>query len=180
MLMPRLPHVALLPLLLPLVSACGPARNEFAPPCPIPVLVRDLSDLTRYREGATGRDITDVALQGRIESINGACQPGDKASELTTVVTVSATFVRGPAMAGRSAQAPIFIAVTDGGEVVDKQVYAVQMNFPPNVDRVPVTSPEITLTLPISPAKSGAAYGVIAGFQLTPAELSANRGQPAR
>jgi hypothetical protein len=38
-----------------------------------------------------------------------------------------------------------------------------------------ITSPEIDMNLPVSSEKSGAVYGIIAGFQLTPQELAANR-----
>ena len=38
-----------------------------------------------------------------------------------------------------------------------------------------MSSGDIDLDLPVSPAKSGAAYGVIAGFQLSPDELAVNR-----
>ncbi len=48
------------------------------------------------------------------------------------------------------------------------------MVFPPDVDRVRVTRRTVTLHLPISPQKSGAAYAVNVGFQLTPEELQLN------
>jgi hypothetical protein len=38
-----------------------------------------------------------------------------------------------------------------------------------------MNSGEIDLGLPVSQEKSGNAYGIIAGFQLSPEELSANR-----
>jgi len=59
--------------------------------------------------------------------------------------------------------------------VRDKQVFPVHIVFPSNVDKLTVTSPDIGLGLPVTREKTGAAYGVIAGFQLTPDELTANR-----
>jgi hypothetical protein len=47
--------------------------------------------------------------------------------------------------------------------------------FPPNVDRLTMSSPEIDIDFPVSKSKTAAAYSVIAGFQLTPDELAANR-----
>ena len=83
-------------------------------------------------------------------------------------------------MQGRTAEVPIFVAVTDGDAVRDKHVYALHMEFPPNIERTSITSPPIDMTLPISPTKSGAAFGIIAGFQLTPAELAISRRQATR
>jgi hypothetical protein len=51
----------------------------------------------------------------------------------------------------------------------------VHVVFPPNVDRLMISSGDIDLRLPVSPAKSGAFYGIIAGFQLSPDELTTNR-----
>jgi len=56
-------------------------------------------------------------------------------------------------------------------------VYTLSAVFPSNVDRVSVATPPVFMVLPISPAKSAAAYVVMAGFQLTPDELAANRAR---
>ena len=79
-------------------------------------------------------------------------------------------------MQGRDADVPVFLAVTEGDTVRDKKVFQLHLSFPPNVDRLTITSPDIDLDLPVSSEKSGAAYSVISGFQLTPDELAANRG----
>jgi hypothetical protein len=70
---------------------------------------------------------------------------------------------------------PVFLAVTQGDTVRDRKVFQVHIMFPPNVDRLTITSPDIDMDLPLSATVSGASYGVIAGFQLTPDELTANR-----
>jgi hypothetical protein len=49
------------------------------------------------------------------------------------------------------------------------------VRFPANVGSVRVVSPPIDMTFPVNASKSGAAYGIIAGFQLTPEEMAANR-----
>ena len=40
--------------------------------------------------------------------------------------------------------------------------------FPSNVDRVTLTPGEVDLSLPVTADKTGAAYTLLAGFQLTP------------
>ena len=78
-------------------------------------------------------------------------------------------------MQGREADVPVFLAVTEGDTIRDKKVFPVHVVFPPNVDRLAMNSGDIDLGLPVSPQKSGNAYAVIAGFQLTPDELATNR-----
>ena len=165
--------------LLTLLAACGPGRNEFPPACPSATLVRPTADLIRYRAGSTGRDLTDVMLQGRIAGVNGACRRGDRNNTLAVTSRFSAEFSRGPAMQGRDADVLVFVAVTEGERILDKQIYQIRVSFPPNLDRITVTSGDVDMLLPVSQEKSGAAYTIIAGFQLTPEELEANRMRAA-
>lgn len=158
-----------------LLFGCGPAKDEFAPQCPSARLIPALADITRNSGPGPTHDITDLVLQGRVVAVNGSCSEGETATALPAKVQVSMSFQRGPAMAGREADVPVFLAVTEGNTVRDKKVYPLHLVFPPNVDQMTVTTPEIDMDLPVSSDKTGAAYSIIAGFQLTPAELAANR-----
>src|SRR3954469_12729595 len=169
-----------LPALLLSLSGCGPGRNEFAPTCPTARLIPALADMTRYAGKGPAHDVTDIVVQARVIAVNGSCSAGDDKSVLPAKVQVTIAVQRGPAMTGRKADVPVFLAVTEGATVRDKQVFPVHVVFPPNVDRLTMTSPEIDLGLPVSPTKSGASYGIIAGFQLTPDELAANRQATGR
>ena len=157
------------------LSGCGPDRNAFAPLCPTARLIPALADVTRYAGSGPAHDVTDLIFQGRITSVQGSCEAGSDKSVLPAKVQVTLALQRGPAMKGREADVPVFLAVTEGETVRDKKVFAVHLIFPPNVDRLTITSPEIDLNLPVSAKKSGAVYGVITGFQLTPDELAVNR-----
>jgi hypothetical protein len=165
-----------LPALLLALSGCGPGRNEFAPACPVARLVPALADLTRYAATTGGgRDITDLLLQARVVKVDGSCKASDDTGTLATTVQISVSVQRGPAMAGREADVPVFVAVAEGETVRDKQVFPVHVVFPPNVDRLMITSPPIDMGLPVSQTVNGAAYRIISGFQLSPDELAANR-----
>jgi hypothetical protein len=177
--LPTLSRSLLALLALASLASCGPDKNVFAPACPQPRFVQPLADLIRFRPGG-GQDITDLVLQGRMLRVDGKCEYGEKKTELQTTVTVVVDLQRGVAMQGRTAVVPVFVAITDGDAITAKQVYNLQVEFPSNVDRATTSSPEVDMTLPISPTKSGAAYGIIAGFQLTPEELAINRQRSAR
>lgn len=157
---------------------CGPDKGEFAPPCPRPSLVRGLEDLTRFRTGGT--DLTDMVVQGRMVAINGSCNFVERKS-LSVEVTVTATaeFLRGPAMQGRTATIPVFIAVTEGNTVLDKQVIDFPVEFPSNIDRAGMVSQPIRVVLPTTREKSPAAFGIVAGFQLSADELATNKHRAA-
>lgn len=158
-----------------LLFGCGPGRTEFAPTCPAPRLVSTLADLTRYSPTAKTHDITGLVVQARVVSLNGTCQSGDDKTTIAAKTRIGLSIRRGPAMVGRDADLPVFLAVTLGDEVRDKHVFQVHVTFPPNVDHVDLVSPEIDLAIPVSAGVTGASYGLIAGFQLTADELAANR-----
>jgi hypothetical protein len=172
------PRAALLALLLPFLVECGPTRNEFAPPCPGQAILGDAADLGVYREpnsAAGKRDLTDLVLHGRIVAIQGSCREGARKDQLAVTVSIGVELTRGPAMLGREARVPVFIAVTESDAILDKHAYLMRAEFPSNVDRITLSTGEMDLVLPVATAKSGAAYTIVAGFQLPPDQLERNR-----
>ena len=179
--MPRLPPrrsaAIMLVGLLVLLDGCGPKKPDFAPACPRADLLWEAADFSRYRDSSATatQDIRDLVLSGRITGIQAKCQQGDTAAELTADLAVAIRFTRGPAMQGRAADVQYFVAVTEGGQVRDKQIFAVHVVFPENQDQVTWLSDPVHMVFPVSPTKSGAAYTVLASFQFTRDELSAMR-----
>lgn len=165
-------RAASLPLLALLPGACGPARNAFAPACPVPGLVKPLTEMTRYRNGSG--DLGDLIIRGRIVNVLGKCEPGGR-DTLRATVQVVIDVARGPAFQGETYALPLFVAVTDSETIRDKTLYSLTVSFARNVDNARAVSPEIEMALPVSAQKTGAAYGIIAGFQLTPEEVAASR-----
>jgi hypothetical protein len=166
-----------------LLSGCGggsqnAAGPQFAPPCPRPALVRQAEDITRYN--GAGNDMTDMVLDGRITGLRGSCQLADQAEQLDVMVQVDLDLARGPAAPGRTLDVAYFVAATEGDQILQKQVQFARVAFPPNVDRVRVSGRPVHLRLAVGPNKSGAAYAIRVGFQLTPEELQLNRARGPR
>lgn len=166
-------------LLLLSLAACGPGKDQFAPACPVPGLVRPLSELSRYNGGVV--DLRNLIIRARIVDITGQCEPGDNARTVVATAQVVVEAMRGPAMQGEGYSLPVFIAVTDAGTIYDKKLFSLPVQFAQNVDTVRATGQEIRMEIPVSPQKSAAAFGIIAGFQLTPQEIAAwRRDNPQR
>jgi hypothetical protein len=169
------------PLLMALaLASCGLANNQFPPVCPVPGLVKPLAELERFRPGS--QDIRDLVVRARISDITGRCEPGDDANHIVTTVQVVTEVARGPAMEGLTYDLPVFVAVIDSatGAILDKALFTMPIEFVRNVDLAHATSKEVRMEVPVSPQKSGAAYGIVAGFQLTPEEVAAWRRNHAR
>ena len=87
-------------------------------------------------------DLTDLVLHARIVGIQGSCREGDEKNQLAVTVGVAVELTRGPAMQGREAEVPVFVAVTEGETILDKRTYRMHVVFPSNVDRVTLTPGE--------------------------------------
>lgn len=164
------------------LAGCGPGPNQFAPACPGAALLPQAATLSRYRPSPQGggHDLTDLILQARITSVDGECEPGDDSHSLNATVKVIIEITRGPAAPSRVADIPYFVAVAEGDQILDKRVFSNRVTFPPNLDRIYLTSDPVTMRLPVSASRSGAAYTVWAGFQLTPAEMAQAQAQAPR
>lgn len=161
-----------------LLASCGPNRDEFPPVCPNPVLPALTGDVSAYRPGATGGHLTDLLYSGRMMGIQGQCKlDSDSKNKLDTTVQFAIELTRGPALPGRQVDVPVYLALTEGDQILDKRVIVLRGVFPSNVDRINITTGELEMKLPISATKSGAAYTVLAGFQLTPEELAAAKAK---
>jgi hypothetical protein len=160
---------------LALASCGGLEKNQFAPACPAPGLIKPLVELDRYRPGS--QDLRDLIVRARIVDINGKCEPGDTPRTVVTIAQVVIEVARGPAMEGLDYYLPVFVAVTDGesGAILDKALFNLPVEFVRNVDLARAASKEVRMEIPVTPEKSGAAYGIVAGFQLSPEEVAAWR-----
>ena len=165
-----------LPALL-LLAGCGAAGDGFPPACPGAAIVRDAADLTRYR--GAGRDLTDAVLDARITGLGGSCR-ADGAGFVSTTVSVGVELTRGPAAPGRQAELSYFVAVLDGERILDKQVFGLRAEFPPNNNRLRLTGDDVELRLPVTGTKGADAYRIQVGFQLTALELDVNRRRGQR
>lgn len=165
-----------------LTGCGGSVTNTFPPACPKAGILADAADLTRFRQngaGAQGRDLTDMVLDGRMTGVSGTCSQASR-RELAVAVTVSMQLTRGPAAKGPPNDVPFFVAVSEGGRVLDKQVFRVQPRFAANADTLRLTSDEVRLTLPVGTERTGADYDLVVGFQLSPDELAQNRRRGPR
>ena len=116
-----------------LPAAAATAASSSRRPARVPSILRDAGDLHRFR--GTGRDLTDSVLEGRITGMDGSCT---RDGPTTTVATVSVgiELTRGPAAPGRTTDMAYFVAVSEGDQILDKQVYTLHAEFPANTDRL--------------------------------------------
>jgi hypothetical protein len=159
-----------------LPAACAPQPGEFAPACPHAALAPDAADLTRYAPGSTRGGILDTVLHARIVSVDGVCKDGGP-GKLDVSVKMGVEVTRGPAMQGREASVPVFLAAVEGvnQKILDEETFLVHATFPPNMDTITLVTSDVPMVFPVSAGKTGAAYTIYAGFRVTREQLEENR-----
>ncbi len=164
-------------LLLPLLAACGGGGNEakIAPACPQLSLLHDAADLTRFAgPPGTPQDARGLILAAQITAVPATCAAAGE-GRVRARLQVQALLRRGPAAQSDSVAVPYFIAITDQGNVLSEEDHTLAAKFRPNVDEMRTNADRVELLLPVTKAKSAAAYHLYVGFRLTPEELAYNR-----
>lgn len=156
--------VALLAPALLLAGCFGPERDAFPPECAAIRPLPTAQDMALYRPGG-GHDLTDVQIEGSILSASGSCKDGQSGKTVDTTLTLNMRFQRGPAAPGRQANVRYFVAVAEGDAILNKQVFAAPVVFPPNVDTATVSTQPIQILLPVGANRSAGRYTIWVGFQ---------------
>ena len=159
---------------LPLALGGCDTGPKYAPVCPKLTLLPDASDVATY--SGAGRDLTDLLLQARITGAPAKCGPGDPGVVRATL-RVSFDLTRGPANPAREVDLPYFLAISEGGKILEEQDFHLRAVFPANIDQLRADSDEVTLAIPVTPTRTAAAYTVYVGFRLTPDQLRQNRSE---
>ncbi len=135
--------------------------------------------MVRYRPGP-GRDVTDVLFSATVVDFRAQCKYNRKRTEVDIDLSVVFDVRRGPADSSRKAAFGYFVAIPQFHPAPQgKQVFPTSVDFEGNQTRVRYGD-KIELTIPLDPKRSRRKYAVYIGFQLTAAEVEANRRRRAR
>lgn len=160
-----------------LVAGCASGAAKVTLVCPGAAVLATAAHLTAFRPGGA-ENVRDLALTALMKPPFGVCTRAGRGM-MRVRAQVSLTAARGPGARGRRATIAYFVAVTRGEAILSKTVVPVGLVFPPGVDQLAVTGRRMVFEVPLSADGSAAGYQVLAGFQLSPAELAYNRRHPA-
>ena len=140
-------------------------------PCPAVVPVADAAHLIRF--DGSGRDLTDVIFEARIENFSLTCEYDDDVIESQMLLQFLA--VRGPANRDRVAHLGYFVAIaTRDQKIGAREEFDLPVPFEGNHTRV-LASDEIMPRIPLKPGEDGSNYLIYIGLSVTPEELQYNR-----
>lgn len=152
-----------------ILAACSKSGPPL--PCPAVVPVADAAHLIRF--DGSGRDLTDVIFEARIENFALTCEYDDGVIESQLMVQFLA--VRGPANRDRMAHLSYFVAIaTRDQKIGAREEFDLSVPFEGNHTRV-LASEELTPRIPLKPGEDGSNYLIYIGLSVTPEELQYNR-----
>lgn len=170
--MPR-PSACLAPLAaILLLAGCAPRDDEFPPACPALSLVPDADRIVRF--AGAGRDAADIVYEADITNVPARCER-DGATAVRATLHVEADLRGGLAARSDTAAVPYFVALTEGGKVLQEQDFQLGAELRASGTATKVRGEDVELLLPVTAAKSAAAYRIHVGFRLSPEELAFNR-----
>ncbi len=150
----------------------------FAPSCPQLALPSAASRFLRYASDTP--DVSNLELDARIVAVPADCAWADKThAKVKAELSLTISALRGPALRGNTIGLPYFVALSEGEHIFDKQIYVEPAHFAANTDQTTIITPKVSMLFPVTPTKRANAYTITVGFQLSPAQLEANRAHPA-
>ena len=161
-----------------LVSGCRAPKYleivKLEPVCPRVAVLGDADRLTEFA-GAASQDLTDIAFDARLVGVKGACEFDEEEQKVTLTMDVQFSATRGPAYRGPVSLSYFVATLDDARTVIGREQFDLGVRF--GSDQVRVEGAEqLSETYALKKKDSlGAAYQVLVGFVLTPAQLAYNR-----
>lgn len=143
--------------------------------CPPFTVLPEMRSITYFKD--TLRD--DLIARAKVNDISGTCRSVSGGIELDLTLSLNAELGNaGRYQSNKNAEEmqsfPYFVALTDNlGEVQYKKIFASIVRFPAHGDRTSKTE-RLTQFIPL---QERGIYTVALGFQLSPQQLSYNKGQ---
>lgn len=166
------------------LSACGSMdsmylwRDEKPEPCPRITVLKNASELTKFKEGP-GRDLIDVVFEAKFNNVLSACEYDvdydTRAGSIHTQIAPVIRATRGAANHDRSAQLTYFVAMVDQNKkILQKNTFPLKLAFPGNLTQNEVRDDPISLTIVTDGSTDGSDFEIYVGFQLTREEMAYN------
>lgn len=142
--------------------------------CPTITGVTDASAATIFRPGTTP-DPANVLYRVELMGVKGDCDMDKYERTSDANLELSFRARRPPSGAEAHYEVPYFVAVTEGRRVLAKHTYKVRIDFAPGAIMATANDTVGSAHLDVAKGKHPYDYQVLAGLQLSRAQLDYNR-----
>lgn len=153
------------------LAACSSDRTG---DCPTITGVTDASVATMFRPGTTP-DSSNILYTVELTSVKGDCDLDKQERTSDANLELNFRVTRAPSGAEAHYTVPYFVAVTEGRRILAKRNYTISVDFAPGQTVATANDRVGSAHLDVAKDKHPYDYQVLAGLQLSRAQLDYNR-----
>src|SRR6202000_997432 len=138
--------------------------------CPVPVILADAGQVTVFRPGAP-QDLAGEAYRVALVDISSDCSINKKTGETKSSYRVNFRATRAPSADAAHYTVPYFVAITQGDQLIEKRILQISCDFGPGVSVATFSESPDDFDIHVPNGHQPFEYEIIAGFQMTPAQV---------
>lgn len=142
--------------------------------CPVPAILADTAAITVMRPG-TVPDLANELYTVRLVDADSDCVINNKTAVVKSSLTLTFRATRAPTRDGARYSVPYFVVVTEGAKIFAKRAYSLTVEFAPGAATATIKQSPEDISLVNEAGKLPWNYQLMAGFQLTPAQIEYNK-----
>ncbi|NIJ47687.1 hypothetical protein [Rhizomicrobium electricum] len=155
-------------------SAINYVRSDNANVCPDANILANTSVLPAF-DPAQGADPSNVVYTAKFTDLKTRCDYSKRINAIDANVTMTIKATRAPGGEAAHYKLPYYVAVTAGGQIVDKQTRWLEFDFPKASAEVQKEELVDGIEIAVARDKKSYEYHLLVGFQLTQAQIDYNK-----
>jgi hypothetical protein len=120
-------------------------------------------------------DPSNVVYTVKMSGVKSRCDFSKHTNAIDANMRIFFTATRPPGGEEVHYKVPYYVAVTLGGEIVDKQIHYLEFDFPKAVANFTGEEAMGSIVIPVARDKRSFEYHLLTGFQLTQAQIDYNK-----
>jgi len=138
--------------------------------CPVPAILADTKQLTVFRPG-TAPDLANELFTVALTDAQGDCTYSTRDGQVHSSLELTFIAARTPTAEAVSYSVPYFVAIHEGAKVFTKRLYTLRFSFAPGAAVATIKQAPDDVDIKIGNGKLPWNYQMMAGFQMTPAQI---------
>lgn len=153
------------------LAGCNSAKVNL---CPTAVILADTSEMTVFRPGAS-QDLAGEAFRVFLVGTSTDCSINKKTGETNSSLRLDFRATRAPSADAAHYTVPYFVAVTQADRLIEKRILQVSFDFAPGAAVATFSESPDDFDLHVENGHQPYEYELMAGFQMTPAQVDYNK-----
>ena len=162
---------AVLGLCLLTLAGCNTAKVNN---CPVAVILADAGQMAVFRQGAS-QDLSGESYRVMLTGARSGCDINKKTGETSSSLHLNFRATRAPSADAAEYSVPYFVAVTRGDQIIEKRILTVRFSFAPGASSATFDESPDDFDIQMENGHFPYEYQLMAGFQMTPAQVDYNK-----